>query len=158
RSAWMSAYIVRRLRSMIHLIDDHQRRRPRQFLRADANEGPIVLQTGTRGVAQEDRAAALLGQLFDALAQVDRLADGRELAAHARLGLLAVPGCAETTDERLAGVNADADDERRLALGGKLGVQFLQALEELARRRQGEVGVIGLGMRRAEEGHDAVAE
>src|SRR5262245_44849152 len=76
-------------------IDDHWPRRSRQILRPHAHERPAVAQTRTRAITQQDRAAALLRQLFDALAQIHRLADRGKFAAHERLAFVALHRRAE---------------------------------------------------------------
>ena len=92
-----------------HLVDDNRVRGTGQFLRSDGDQDPFRAQASASAGAEEDRSAAFLGQLLDSLAEIY--------------------GRAEATHERRSGVNADANDQRRLALLHQFGIQDAEATE-----------------------------
>src|SRR4051794_25653236 len=107
---------------------------------------PGRLQAETGAVADEDGAAAFLSELLDALAEVDRFANGGELTPHDGLSVIALEDGAKAADQGVAGVNANADGERRLVLLDELVVEIAQPIQHFARTGNGEVGMIGLRM------------
>ena len=64
----------------------------------------------------------------------------------------------EIAGHHVAGVDADADVERRPTGGAPFAVQLGQAGRHRERRRDGVIGVVLVVERRAEERHDHVAD
>ena len=119
----------------------HRRHRLPVVARADA----LV-----RRRRHQHRRARLLRQPFDARGDVDGVAD-RRVVEPAR-------GRADVADDGDAGVQADADAQRRLAALGALAVQAGQLVEHRHRAVERVQRVIGVGERRAEVRHDPVAD
>ena len=71
---------------------------------------------------------------------------------------VAVQRRADAADQRRAGVDADAHDQRRLPLALQVVVQPRQLGQQVQRRGHGPVGVVVTGARHAEQRHQAVAE
>ena len=67
-------------------------------------------------------------------------------------------GGADVAGDDAGGVDADADGEGRSALGGEFGVEGFQGGFHREGGGEGAVGVVAVGHRGAEEGHDRVAD
>ena len=88
-------------------------------------------------------------ELLHAGGDVDRVAEHRVVHAPLR---------ADLADDRLAGVDRDADLDRRLARASAAPVPGSTLVADLQRRRDGALGVVRLVDRRAEERHRRVAD
>src|SRR5205807_2091230 len=71
---------------------------------------------------------------------------------------VAVQRRADTADQRRPRVNADADQQRRLALALQLLIHARQLGQQVQPRGDGAAGVVVAGPRRVEQRHQAIAE
>ncbi len=102
-----------------------------------------------RLLAAQDAHAVDLRQPLEPRREIDRVAQHRVGLAEAR---------AHVADVHRAGVEADADRERRPAARTELRAQRLHPLLHRERRRDGILRVARVRQRRSPEGHDGVAD
>src|SRR3954451_11366894 len=109
----------------------------------------------SRRLAEDDRYAIDLALAFKARGKVHGIADRRIREALVRTHI---------ADDALAGIDADANRQRRegaslrLGFGGKLAVDAIEFGKHGERALAGMIGVTRIVERRVPERHDAVAD
>jgi len=129
--------------------NSHQPLHAFHWLRLQFTQGRLDLQCDARRFAEQQRLADILGQRLDARRDVHGVADCGEFQPLRR---------ADAADDGRAGVEANADGERRFAPRGEGGVQLRHVREHLPPRGEALVRVRPAAGPRAEERHEAVAE
>src|SRR5262245_36217333 len=95
-------------------MHDHWLRTPRKVSCSDIFEPGVAAKPQTSPLANKNWAWAFLGQLLDALREIDRLSDRGVFAAHLLASLAIDESRPKTANQRRAGVNPDADMQRHL--------------------------------------------